>query len=634
MKERIQKEIKKNKQMNYLSRDFDSYKADLLKYAKTYFPDKISDFSEASLGGLFLDMTAFVGDNLSFYLDHQFRELNPITAVETKNIESHLRNAGVKIVGSSPSVCQIKIFVEVYAIVDESGDFVPDRSLLPIIKEGTTFRSISGIRFTLIDDVDFTSTNENGELIADIVIGNAQQPNVSNGTFILSLDATCISGEETTESFVITGQFIPFRTITLTRPNVTEIISVKDSEGNVYYEVDYLTQSNVFREVKTNSQNNKSVSSLELVPAPYRYVLETNLQSRNSILRFGSGNAESLDDDIIPDPSEATLPLFGKNNFGRLSIDPNRLLDTQSLGISPVNTTITVKYRHGGGSNHNVSANSIRNIVELFREFPNAIDFDQNKYPFFVNKDFNTLASRILNTIDVTNPSEAYGGSAPPTITELQSRINSTRFLQSRIVSRQDLLARIYSLPAKFGRVYRAAVVQNVNNPSGAPLVYVISRDANGKLSVSSDILKKNLRLYLNEFRLMSDALDILDAKIINFSIKYKVLVDPSYNKSNVLQKINSVIARSIKLSNFQIGQPIIKDDIRNSIINQEGVISLVDLRFETVKVNKDNFFAGRSYSGVTYDFDANEQNGIYIPPTGGLFELKYPTSDILGSSV
>jgi hypothetical protein len=630
-KERIQRDLKKTRQKNYLAKDFDGFRADLLKYARTYFPDKISDFSEASMGGLFLDMNAFIGDNLSFYLDHQFKELNPSTAIETQNIESHLRNAGVKIVGASPANVEITIFVEIYAIRNDEGELVPDRSLLPAIRQGSTFRSTSGIIFTLTEDIDFTSENLDGSLKAKSVIGNPSTTN-SNGTFILSLSGLCVSGEEVIENFNITGGFVPFRTITLTRPSVTEIISVKDSFGNEYYEVDYLTQANVFREASIKGID--GISVLELIPAPYRFISETSLISRSTSIRFGSGNAESLDDDIIPDPSELALPLYSKGNFSRISIDPNNLLETQTLGISPSNTTISVRYRHGGGNTHNVSSNTIRVINQIKRDFPKSFLFDSSKHSLLATRDFNTLAGRIINTLDVINSTQAVGGAVAPTVQDLQTRINSSRFLQSRIVSRQDLLARIYTLPARFGRVYRASVVPNPNNPGGSPLVYVVSRDASNNLIIASDTLKKNLKLYLNEFRLLNDSFDILDCLIINFRIKYKVLIDPMLNKSGVLQKINTGISRSMKLANFQIGQPIVSDDIRNTIINQEGIISLVELVFETVPVDVAGNLAGRSYSTTQYNFANSQINGVYLPPPGGLFELKYPNVDILGSSV
>jgi hypothetical protein len=634
-KEKIQKLIKKERNNNYLARDFDSYRADLVRYAKSYFPDKIQDFSEASLGGLFLDMNAIIGDNLSFYLDHQFRELDPSTAIEPINIESHLKNAGVKIQGASPAVVEVNFLIEIFGIKTTNGDIVPDRSILPTIKSGTVLRSNSGINFLLAEDVDFGEQNEAGNLTAEITVSSSPG-NSSNGTFILSKKGICISGEERTENIVIPNQFIPFRTVTLASPNITEIISVKDSNSNVYYEVDYLTQTNIFAtsvSYESNVDNVEGISSLELIPVPYRYVVETNLSTRTTNLRFGSGNADSLDDDIIPDPSDVSIPLYGKSYFSRISIDPNRLLETQSLGISPVNTVLTINYRYGGGSSHNVGPNSIKTIKSLERVFPNAFQFSSLDYPFVSPNDFNSITNRVINSLDVLNPSAAIGGSQAPTINDLKSSINSSRFSQSRVVTKQDLLARTYSLPAKFGRVYRAAVSDNPNS-NNSPVIHIASIDSNNHLTMCADTLKRNLSKYLNEFRLFSDSYDILDAYVINFRVKYKVLTNPNLNKVGLIKKINTEIANFLKISNFQINQPIILDDLKLIVLNQSGVISITDFLLENVNVDSNFLYAGRKYSGNLFNFESSNKNGVFLPLTGGIFELRYPNVDILGVAI
>jgi hypothetical protein len=631
--ERIQKQLIKQKNNNYLARDFDSFRGDLLKYAKTYFPDKIADFSEASLGGLFLDMNAFIGDNLSFYLDHQFNELNPNTATESANIENHLRNAGVKIVGASPAVVLITLFFEVFAILDSNGSLVPDRSLLPRVLQGTIFRSGNGVNFTLTSDVDFSEVDSSGNLTANIIVGTPQSNN-RYGTFIVSKTAVCISGEEKIESFSFNNTAVPFRTITISNTNVTEIIEVKDSQGNVYHEVESLSQSTVFRSIKNiNSDNELVESSLELIPAPYRYIIETSLSTRITTIRFGSGDADSLDNDILPDPSEVAIPFYGKNTFTRFSLDPNSLLATQTLGISPKNTTVTIRYRHGGGTNHNVGPRSIRTVSNFIRTFPMSFAFDSSKHVGIINNDFSTLATRVNNSVDVINYEAATGGDNAPTLVNLRSRITASRSLQSRIVSKQDFLARVYTLPAKFGRVYRAAISENPDS-SLSTIVYIISKNSSGKMTIASDTLKKNLKTYINEYRLISDAIDILDARVINYQVRYQVLVEPNLNKSSVLNKINNAIANSLKTQNFQINQPIVRDDVVNIIINQRGVISLTSLNIRDVPKDSSGTFEGRNYSSESFNFDASLTNGVFVGPKGSIFELRYPNSDILGSAV
>lgn len=643
-KERIQKQIRKERQNNYTSRDFDQFRSQLLDYARAYFPDKIKDFGEASVGGMFLDMNAFVGDNLSYYLDHQFRELNPRLAVETANIESHLRNAGVKIVGASPAVVTVTVFFEVYAISDSYGNPTPDPAFLPRLSQGTTLRSSNGTVFTLSEDVDFTETDVNGNLkcFAGIDaggrIGQAGR-NGNFGTVIVNRDVLCVSGEQKTEAFAIANNTVPFRSISLASPNVSQIISVTDSDGNVYYEVENLTQSDVFQSTRNTNEDRDIVeSSLEMIPAPYRFTAATSLSTRKTSLTFGSGDAETLDDDIVPDPSEVALPLYGKTTFSRFSIDPNRLLETQSLGISPRNTTLTVVYRHGGGRDHNVAAGSIRFVKTLLRDFPKSYTFDPAKHPGRASTSFASLSNQVINSIDVTNDDPAVGGDSAPTASELRSRIASYRFTQERIVTKQDLLARVYTLPSNFGRVYRAAVSPNPENPLSS-LIHVISRDARGRLTTSTDTLKRNLRIYLNEYRLISDAYDILDAEVINFQVRYRILVDPNYNKSGVIAQANTAVAKSLRLQNFQINQPIVRDDIVNILINTQGVISLTNLEFAPIPVSTQSTvltttFEGREYSALDYNFAANFLNGVYLPPNGGIFELRYPSFDIKGAAV
>ena len=113
MAQNTKKDLLQVKNRSFLNKDFESFRAELLEFARTYFPDRIQDFSDASLGGLFLDLASYVGDVSSFYLDHQFRELDPETAVETVNIERLARAAGVKITGASPAVAQVSFTLEV-----------------------------------------------------------------------------------------------------------------------------------------------------------------------------------------------------------------------------------------------------------------------------------------------------------------------------------------------------------------------------------------------------------------------------------------------------------------------------------------------------------------------------------------
>ncbi len=610
----VKKKLKKERIRNFLSRDFGGFRQELLQYARTYFPNKIQDFSEASFGGLLLDMASMVGDTMSFYLDHQFNELNPMTAVENGNILRHLRNAGVKIIGPAPSSVVVNFYIEVPAEALGSGLYTVKSSSLPIIFPGTILESANGTRFNLVDSVDFSEVNSLGAYKADIVIGDLDA-NGNPSTYIMTLPGLCISGEEIVENFSFGVDHVPFRRVTMASSNVTDIIDVSDSDGNKYYQVESLSQDTVFKGVLNVGEDGSLVPyNLEIIPCPYRYVASFDPITRLTTLSFGAGDAESLDNDIIPDPSKLSLNLYGKTSFSRFSIDPNSLLETSTLGISPRNTTLRVLHRSGGGLSHNVPAESIRFVKTLkmdFRKSPSAAD-----------------ATFVRGSIDVKNPGPARGGDRAPTLDELRRRVTASRQMQSRIVTKQDMLTRIYTLPSKFGRVFRAGIRENPANPLSTQL-YVISRDDAGNLDVSPDSLKLNLSEYLNEYRLISDAIDVLDAQITNFTVRFGILTTPNSNKILVVDNVIKRLSEILNIDNFQIDQPIMIDDIVNVIINTQDVLSLVNLDIVPIAgIQQD-----RTYSINTFNFKNSTKNRVITGPPGSIFELKYPEFDIIGSA-
>ena len=240
-------DIKAVRQRKYLAKDFDALRTNLLEYARVYYPERIRDFSESSLGGLFLDFAAYVGDNMSFYLDHQYGELSADTAVETTNIQRLLNSSGVPIVGASPALAPVTVYVEVPALTINNV-LGPQPDALPVIKANSSFTANNGTIFNLLEDIDFTSTRSDGTFMADIKIG-AKTPSGLPQTFIMALSGLCISGLETTENIVIGQTFKPFNKITLQNSDVSDIVTVTDLLGNIYYEVGALTHDVVYQNV-------------------------------------------------------------------------------------------------------------------------------------------------------------------------------------------------------------------------------------------------------------------------------------------------------------------------------------------------------------------------------------------------
>lgn len=604
-------DLKAVRQRKYLGKDFDSLRSQLLEYVRLYYPDKIRDFSEASLGGMFLDLASMAGDSLSFYLDHQFGELDPSTAVEDANIQNALRSAGVPITGASPAVVPVTAYVQVPATVVRNVNG-PDVTALPIIKANTIFSSDSGVEFILLEDIDFTSKRSDGTYYADIRIGQK----LADGTptsFIMALAGMCISGKVITENISLPSTFVPFNKITLTNPDVSDIVQVNDGLGNIYYQVNDLTNDVVYRNVINTAKDNELVpDALKIIPAPFRFTAGVDLTTRKTTLTMGGGNANTLEDDIIPDPSDFAISFPYTRTFDRIPVDPSKLLTTKTLGVSATNTTLAVTYRYGGGLSHNVPNDNIRTVKTLVAFFPN-------------NPSAN-VAAQVKNSIEVSNLMRASGGEDAPSSDELKALIPSMRNSQERIVTRPDLLARVYTIPSNFGRVFRASVRSNPNNPLASRL-YIVSRTPENQLITSPDTLKQNLIKYLNPYRMISDAIDILDARIVNISFSFDVLIDPSLNRSIVLQNVLTKLQSTFDIKNFHIDQPIIVDNVLTVIRNTPGVISINSWKFG----NLTGINGQRTYSDVTYDIDTNTNMGIVFPPTGGIFECRFPQYDIIG---
>lgn len=606
-------DLKAVRQRKFLARDFDGLRANLVEYARTYYPDRLRDFSENSLGGLYLDFAAYVGDNLSFYLDHQYGELNPDTAVEPQNIQRALNAAGVPIVGASPAIVPLTIYVEVPAS-NVKGTIRPQPDALPVVKQNSSFAANNGTVFNLLEDVDFNATKTDGTLLADIKIGKKTSTGVPQ-TFLMALTGMCISGIEITENVVVGPTFTPFNKISLAQSNVTEVISVNDLLGNIYYAVAALTHDVVYQNVLNTAKDNDLVpNTIKVIPAPYRYIQNTDINSRKTTLTFGGGSASTLQDDIIPDPSSFAISFPYKKTFSRIPVNPQQLLTTTTLGVASSNTTYQITYRYGGGLNHNVDHDQVQSPRSLNLVFPNNPSAQ--------------VAGAVRSSLECNNKIRAAGGEDAPSVDDLKALIPSIKNSQERIVTREDMLARVYTIPSNFGRVFRAAIRSNPNNPLSTQL-YIVSRDPNSRLITSPDTLKKNLVKYLNPYRMISDAIDILDARVVDLKFSFDVLIDPSLNRAIVIQNALTKLQTYFDISNFHIDQPIIMSDLTNLIFQVPGIISINQIQFD----NLSGIVNNKQYSNITFDVASNTRLGLIFPPTGGIFEIRYPDTDILGKA-
>lgn len=611
MAKNIKKDVLKQKDISYSSRDFESLRNDLKRFVGNYYRDVIVDTTDSSLAGMLIDVAAYVGDVTSYYLDHQFNENSLEKATERRNIERLVREAGVKISGKSPAIGFLNVSIVVPSILEE-GTYIPDKNKIPIIKAESIFSSRRGIKFYSVNDVDFAEVDSSGNLLATYSINRT-----INGAaidFILTKSILVVSSRLKTQTVTIPDTFVPFRTISVDDTDATEIVRVVDSDGEDYYEVESLTQSTVFKRMPNNRNDSDLADErIKIIHAPRRFVASRTTTNGLITLLFGSGNEEIFDEDVIPDPSEHAIRLYGdKKSFNKITIDPNSFLGTQTLGISPRNTTLTIYYRSGGGVSHNSGVGEINSVTTLITQFPAGMS--------------TTEASIIRASAICRNPKIVSGGEDEPSLEALRQIAIFNKNSQNRIVSREDLLARIYTLPNNFGRVFRASVRDNPSNSQSAQL-FVLSRNSAGQLIISSDTLKENLSKYLSKFRIISDAIDILDGTVVNIGVNYSITIEENSIPSVVVSEINNKISQYFRIENFEIDQPIKLGEIENLILNTPNVESISSFKI----VNLTGVKGINTYSSYFYDPARNIDRGYLFPPTGGIFELKYPNDDIKG---
>ena len=612
----VSKKLVNQRRNQYINKTFEDFRNDLIDYAKTNFSNQIQDFSESSLGGMLLDFAAIVGDSLSFYVEQQFSELSYETATNTSNIIKHLRKAGVKGGNASPSSVYVTFFIETNIESGSVNDLMPVINELPIIKAGTTLRSDDGINFILSEDVDFTRGDYKKEVAEE-------DENGSPLTLLLEKKGLCTSGILTSETVTFDSDDNNlFLSYNLSNINVQNVVKVLDSDLNEYYEVEFLSQNTVYLKVEDTKEN-----YLYPTAAPFRYTVERNFQNNTSTLRFGNGSGKTIEDNILTNPEDLLVPLKNRNYSENISLDPHSLITSNSLGVSPAGKTVTINYIHGGGESHNVAAGSIETIVNPIMVFPNIADSAQ---------DIDTITASVIESLDAFNEEEAVGGTNALTLEELRLQIPNTLVAQNRIVNEKDLISRIYTMPSDYGKVHKIALLENQYTNLSKDL-FVICKNNQGFYIHANDALKMNLKNFINNFRVLGDSFNILDAPIYNFDIDLTIKVKSSFVVENVLDNVISRIIQNMRFDTLQINEAINVNDIINIVLNTDGVSSIVTLPENIIgsKSFQDDFFDEEEEEDIEYSnnsFSPRQQfqDGFIYPLRGGIFEFKHSNYDIV----
>ena len=617
------------KDIRYLNKDFGQFRANLIEFAKTYFPNTYNDFNEADPGMMFIEMASYVGDVLSYYSDNQLKESLFTNAAYRPNVLEGAAIRGYQTKNAIPATVNLDVFQLLPAKTTADGK-VPDWSYALTVQDGMIVQAEgTTVEFRTLDVVNFAVSSSLNP--TEISIYQVNSIDNTPEYYLLKKSVKAIAGTVQTKTFTF-GNAKRFDKILVSDTNIIEVVSVTDSDNNTWTEVPYLAQDTVFEAIANTVQNDPELSVyadvpylLKLKKTARRFV--TRFRSdRNLELQFGPGVSDNDDEELIPNPDNVGSSLAGLQIQYDRPIDPSNFMYTKTYGLAPSNTTLTVKYTTGGGVQSNVSAYSLKNIVEIRYQIDSQ------------NLDI-TLLDRIKASVACTNPERATGGKSEETLDEIRQNAMAHFATQQRAVTTNDYIIRAYSMPAKFGTVAKAYVIQDqqlnltnsdkmIPNPLAINL-YTLGYDSNNNLTELNPAIQQNLKTYLKEYRLLTDAVNIKSAFIINIGIKFEVITLPEYNSNEVLLRCIDKLKSLFDINRWQINQPIVLSKLYTELDKVVGVQSIPSIRIVNL------YGESLGYSRNVYDIQAATKAGVVYPSLDpSIFEVKYPNTDIVGKVI
>ncbi len=660
MADTIQKSFNgSRREIKYLNRDFSSFKSSLIEYSKTYFPRTYKDFSDASPGMMFIEMASYIGDVLSYYTDYQFKESLMPYAEERKNVLALANYLGYKTKPTKSATTNIDLYQLIPATKDSNNNYIPDNNYALKIREYMEVSNESGVSFITTDPVDFSLDSKFSP--REVTVYSRDDYGVPQ-FFLLKKSTKVIAGKITTTSFTV-GTSVPFYKITLSENNVIDIIDVKDSDNNRWYEVDYLAQDLVFTETEnTEFTNDSYVQYSSEVPkliksfkTSRKFVV--NVTANNTTyLEFGAGTDATSDEVIYPNSELVGVGLQNISNLN-LNYDTSKLLNSETFGQSPSNTVLTVQYLIGGGLVSNSPSDTIKNISSVtYLNDTTGLTPSQN-----------SLLTTIKNSLRISNPNPAVGGQNEESVEEIRQNALANFGSQNRTVTVDDYISRVYSIPPRFGSIAKVMVIPNsdlsistnqtllsgfINNDNETILInnslennfrkvnfdvsnpfslnlYVLSYNSNKNLTQINDALVYNIRQYLQKYKIISDSINIIDGYIINIGVDFKILVYNNFNKKEVLDQCLQKAKDFFNVDKWYFNQPININQFELELAKIEGVQSVAEVKFKNLTQNDGD------YSPHEYNLSEATHNKIIYPSLDpSVFEVKYPDNDIRGAVI
>ena len=597
-----------NNKISYTTRDFQGIRTELLNYVKTYYPELIQDFNDASVFSVFLDLNAAVADNLNYQIDRSIQETVLQYAQQRSSIYNIARTYGLKLPGQRPSVALVDFSITVPAFGDKE-----DERYLGTLLRGSQVTG-AGVVFENIYDIDFASPYNSQGYPNRLKIPNFNANNVLVNYTITKREMVVNGITKVFKRVIGANDVKPFFELFLPEKNVLGITSVLLKSGTEYtnipttaeflglsnrwYEVDALAEDRVFIEDPTKVSDQPGIKVGKYIQTQDRFITEYTPEGFKK-MTFGGGTNTAQDQ---------------LNQFTTLGVtlDLQRYSNNISLGSTLIpNSTLFIQYRVGGGLSTNLGTSVITQIGTV---------------SFSVNGPSEATNSSVVNSLRCTNVTAAVGGAGVPSLEEIRNYVSFNFSAQKRAVTVQDYESLIRNMPAEFGAPAKVSITENDNKI----LIQILSYDTSGKLTnIVSNTLRQNIANYLSNYRMMNDYISIFTAEVIDLGVEVSIVLDSAQNSGQVISSVIDKISTYFNPQTRELGQNVYLSEIKSLIQNTNGVLTVAGLDiFNQVGGQYSSAETSMPYADAETKLISTVDDTIFAQPSQ-VYQIRYPSKDI-----
>ena len=597
-----------NRKISYTTRDFEGIRSELIQYVRTYYPELIQNFNDASVFSVFLDLNAAVADNLHYHIDRSIQETVLQYAQQRSSIYNIARTYGLKLPGQRPSVALVDFSITVPAFGDKE-----DERYLGQLRRGSQVLG-AGQVFENVEDIDFSSPYNSQGFPNRLKIPNFDSSN-RLVNYTITKREVVVNGITKVFKRVITPSDVrPFLEVFLPEKNELGVTSVLLKDGtsyttvptvneflglqNKWYEVDALAEDRIFIEDPTKVSDQPGIKVGRYIQTQDKFITE---YTPEGFLKMTFGGGTNTAQDAL-------------NQFTTMGVPLNLQLYQNNLSLGAAlksNTTLFIQYRTGGGLSTNLGTNVINQVGTV---------------SFFVNGPSESTNQQVVGSLRCNNVTAAIGGAGQPTVEDARNYVSFNFASQNRAVTVNDYEALVRKMPSQFGAPAKVAITENNNKV----LVQILSYDTSGKLtSIVSNTLKQNLANYLSNYRMLNDYISIETAEVIDISIDIAVVLDSTQNQGQVISNIVNKISTFMDPQVRQLGQNIYLAQLNSLIQDENGVITVAGLQI----YNEVGGQYSSAQTSMPYVDDLTRQirpvdDTIFAQPSQ-VYQIRYPQKDI-----